>query len=103
VNIGRVEALRSAGLMKPAGVEAFRRRSEKRSRTYSYERREAAKLDPAHERIVKSNKRAWSFFESLAPSYRRRFIHWVTSAKSEEVRMRRLRRVIVSLEQGRKV
>src|SRR5262249_53969854 len=46
---------------------------------------------------------AWTFFESLAPSYRRNYIAWIMDAKKDETRERRLRESIALLEQHKKL
>lgn len=43
---------------------------------------------------LKPHPKAWKAFEALAPGSRRQFIQWFDSAKSAEVRARRLDRVI---------
>lgn len=53
--------------------------------------------------MLKSNERAWKFFNALAPSYRKMSIAWVMSAKKEDTRRRRLGVLIESSEKGRKV
>lgn len=92
-NIKRVKELRKLGLMTPAGIAAFDRRSEEKARTYSYER-ERARLEPAQEKAFRANKKAWTFFESRATSYNRAVIWWVVSGKKEETRQRRLQKLI---------
>jgi uncharacterized protein YdeI (YjbR/CyaY-like superfamily) len=89
VNIKRAKELKKQGLMFPAGIAAFEKRSEERSRIYSYERQNAA-LDPAFEKKFRANKKAWAFFNSQTPSYKRTAVWWVISAKKEETRLRRL-------------
>jgi hypothetical protein len=37
VNVAKVDRLTKAGLMRPAGTEAFERRREERTGVYSYE------------------------------------------------------------------
>ena len=92
-NIKRVKELRKLGVMTPAGLAAFDRRAEEKARTYSYER-EKARLEPAQEKTFRANKKAWTFFESRSPSYKRAVMWWVVSAKKEETRQRRLEKLI---------
>ena len=93
VNIRRAKALVSEGRMAPAGLVAFQARDEERTRQYSFERENVA-LDAAHEREFRRNRRAWKFFESQPPSYRKTALWYVKSAKREETRQRRLRELI---------
>ena len=89
VNIKKVEELEAAGRMHESGLAAFRRRSAERSGIYAYENRQT-ELDPAYEKKLRSNKKAWEFFQAQAPWYRRTSIYWVMSAKKEETREKRL-------------
>jgi len=49
VNIRRATELMEQGLMSPAGLAAFERRSEERSRIYAYEQRYSAVLAEEHQ------------------------------------------------------
>jgi len=94
VNLARVEELSRQGRMRPAGLRAFARREESNTGIYSYERRAAAELPDEFEREFRADDRAWSFFESQPPWYRRTSVYWVVSAKREETRRRRLATLI---------
>ncbi len=50
-----------------------------------------------------ANKKAQEFFDSLARSYKRNYVGWITSAKREETRKKRLTEAIRLLEQGEKL
>lgn len=93
VNIKRFEELDRMGLVHPSGRAAFEKRDEARSRIYAYENRSRG-FDAAREAAFRKSKAAWKFFESQAPWYRRTAAYWVTSAKREETRDRRLATLI---------
>ena len=93
ININKVEELRKAGLMTPAGQKAYDLRSETKSGIYSHEN-EPAKLTPAFEKQFKKEKTAWAFFQAQAPSYKKVMIHWIMSAKQEKTRLSRLEKTI---------
>lgn len=80
VNIKKIEALKKAGLMKPAGVKAFSLRKEDKSEIYSYEN-DATLLDSPYETQFRENKKAWEFFMKQAPSYRKAVMRWIMGAK----------------------
>ncbi len=103
VNIKRVGELESQGQMRPAGREAFGRRSDDKSRTYSYEQRHHLTLADDHLEKLRGNRQAWTFFEAQPPSYRRLATFWIVSAKKEETRMKRLEKLIESSASGRRV
>lgn len=102
VNIKRVRQLLAEGRMAPAGVRAFEARVSRRGGTYSYERANAT-LDPALARRFRANARAKTFFDRQPPGYRKVVLHWVTSAKKEETKARRLARVIEKSERGERI
>ena len=49
------------------------------------------------------NKKASANFNKLSTSYKRQYVGWVSSAKKEETRKRRLAEVISVLEQNKKL
>jgi uncharacterized protein YdeI (YjbR/CyaY-like superfamily) len=102
INIRKVEELTKQGLMQPAGLEAFRHRKEDKSAVYSFENQPKA-LAPRYEKRFKANKKAWKFFLSQAPSYRKVMFYFIMSAKQEVTRLRRLERVIAESEKQRRV
>jgi uncharacterized protein YdeI (YjbR/CyaY-like superfamily) len=103
INVKRMKALIDQGLVAPAGLAAFERRSDDRTAIYSYEQRRNAKLEPEQEQRLQADERARAFFESQPPSYRRAAIHWVTSAKKPETRERRLTQLIECSAAGKPV
>jgi uncharacterized protein YdeI (YjbR/CyaY-like superfamily) len=103
INIARARELIRLGRMRPAGLKAFERRTDERSAIYSYEQRKAASLEPEAERAFRTNEKAWAFFESQPPSYRRTAIYWVISAKREETRQKRLATLIRDSQNGRTI
>ena len=54
------------------------------------------------EALVK-NEKAHAFFDTLANSYKRQIVGWISSAKTEETRARRLTEVIGLLEKNQKL
>jgi uncharacterized protein YdeI (YjbR/CyaY-like superfamily) len=89
VNIRRATELAIEGRMHPAGRASFQAREVKKPGRYSLENK-AVELDPTLEKQFRANKRAWTFFQTQAPWYRRICIFWVMEAKREETRQRRL-------------
>jgi uncharacterized protein YdeI (YjbR/CyaY-like superfamily) len=93
VNVEKVARLREAGLMRPAGLEAFERRKDDKTGVYSFER-ENAVLPPEYEERLRADAAAAAYFDAKPPWYRRSAVHWVMSAKREETRERRLGQLI---------
>lgn len=93
VNIRRATELLAEGQMRPAGEAAFAARDAAADRRYSYESR-PTELDARSLAKLRANKRAWAFFQSQPPWYRRTSSFWVMEAKREETRERRLAELI---------
>jgi uncharacterized protein YdeI (YjbR/CyaY-like superfamily) len=102
-NTRRVRELEAEGLMHEAGLRAFGARDEAKTAIYSYEQRADAQLDQAQEEQFRANAEAWSFFERQAPWYRRTATYWISSAKQEATRARRLQQLINDSAAGRLV
>jgi uncharacterized protein YdeI (YjbR/CyaY-like superfamily) len=103
VNIARVAALTKEGRMQPPGLAAFEARVPEKSGVYSFEQRTAATLGDEFERRFRANAKAWAFFESQAPYYRRTATFWVVSAKQQATRERRLETLIADSAAGRRI
>ena len=103
VNVNRVAELQRQGRMRAEGLKAFAGRQAKRSGIYSYERDDHAPLSGAQEQEFRADPAAWRFFEAQPPGYRRQLTFWVTSAKQEATRAKRLRTLIDACAQGRRL
>lgn len=103
VNLTRMKELIEEGLVHPSGMAAFERRSDDRTAIYAYEQRKTARLPPEYEQQLRSNASAAEFFDSQPPWYRRTAAHWVTSAKREATRERRLAQLIEDSANGRRI
>jgi uncharacterized protein YdeI (YjbR/CyaY-like superfamily) len=103
VNIAKVEALEAAGRMTPAGRAAFERRSEDRSGIYSFEGDRADALPEPYAAVLAADEAASAYFAARPRSYRRAAVHWVTSAKREATRERRLAQLVECSAGGRDV
>ncbi len=99
INIKKMEELSANGLMQPAGLASFEKRTESKSKVYSHEKEEA-ELSQSFKKQFKTNKKAWDYFQSLAPSYRKVSAHWVMSAKQEATKLKRLDQLISDSEAG---
>jgi uncharacterized protein YdeI (YjbR/CyaY-like superfamily) len=66
---------------------------------YAYENR-PQELSTEYEKQFRANMKAWEYFQSQAPHYRRTTCGWVMSAKKEETRLRRLATLIEDSAQG---
>ena len=102
INIAKVSVLTSQKRMQAAGLAAFAKRTEAKSRLYSYEEKASGTFEPPLERLFKARKKAWAFFQQQAPYYRRLMSGWVNGAKQPETRRRRLDKLMAACESGRR-
>jgi uncharacterized protein YdeI (YjbR/CyaY-like superfamily) len=102
VNIRRVRALDADGQMRPAGLAAFAARRENRSGIYSYEQRRAELPEP-YAGMLRKSRAAWAFFEAQPPWFRKQVGWWVVSARKEETRLKRLKKLVDESARGKRV
>ncbi|MBI3046904.1 MAG: YdeI/OmpD-associated family protein [Acidobacteria bacterium] len=93
----RYAKLKAAGLLTAAGLA--RRPTGRPDRPLPSMSVAAADVEKA----LKANPKAWSHFQALAPSHRRRYLLWIGSAKQEETRQRRLREAVRLLIKGKEL
>lgn len=93
VNLRRYAELEAAGRVAEPGRAAFARFDPSKHRAYSFEARPEA-FPPELEREFRRHRDAWAFFTAQPPGYRRVAIHWVSSAKRAETRLRRLAQLV---------
>lgn len=102
VNIEKIAQLTAAGRMHPTGLAAYEKRSEKKSKIYSYEK-EPVTLDKGYEKLFRSHAGAWEFFSKQSPSYQRLCIHWIMDAKQEKTRQSRLATLVTASGAGKRI
>lgn len=97
INLKRWEELNDAGLLTPAGLAAAPTDNR-------YSPLPKVPQLPAYiAKALKVNPEAWSFFQELAPSYRRQFVGWIHLAKRPETRKKRIRESIALLAAKKKL
>jgi uncharacterized protein YdeI (YjbR/CyaY-like superfamily) len=102
VNTRRMAELEAEGRMTEAGRRVFAARDPKRANAYSFENRPRELPAEALAKLA-ANRRAAAFWERQPPGYRRVVAFWVTSAKREETRERRLQELIACSARGERV
>jgi uncharacterized protein YdeI (YjbR/CyaY-like superfamily) len=97
INRNRWEELKSVGLLTSAGLRAAPTGNTDAPRP-------SIPTLPAYiAKALKTNSKAWEFFQTLAPTYRRHFVAWIHTAKQPETRERRIRESIGLLAAGKKL
>jgi len=102
-NIDSAERLSEEGRMQPAGLEAFEARSAEKSAGASYEQVGKPELSDELQAHAEAQGDAWAFFQAQPPGYQGTMLHWVTSAKQEKTRLRRLNRILDASARGERV
>ena len=103
INIAKVAKLRAEGRMTAAGEEAYARRTDTKSRPYSYEQSISEMLTAPELRAFRREKAAWMYFDAAPPSYRKVILHWITTAKQPETRAKRLEKTIAECAAERRL
>jgi uncharacterized protein YdeI (YjbR/CyaY-like superfamily) len=98
-NVRRAEKMIREGRMTEAGLAKYRGATVRAPLAS----RAGSGLPPKFLKLLKAEPKAYSFFQKLAPSPQRLYIGWVTSAKRDETRRRRLAEMISRLAQGQKL
>ena len=97
INRRRWKELKAAGLLAPAGLGAAPTANR-------YAAHPPIPELPAYvAKAIKTNVRAWQFFQQLARTYRRDFVVWIHTAKRPETREKRIRESIALLAAGKKL
>lgn len=99
VNIRKMETLVREGRMTPAGLSVYQNRTPQKSGIYSFENKEKP-LPVEFETLFRQHEKAWDFFQSLSPTYKRTSLHWIMSAKQEATRLKRLQTIIDESAKG---
>jgi len=103
VNIDKMAQLQKEGLMQPAGLAAFNKRTEAKSKIYSHERTDEAVLPHNLEAEFKADIKAWDFFIKQAPSYKKAVIHIIITAKQEKTKRSRFDKLVAASANGERL
>ena len=101
-NRNRVEQLIKEGKMAEAGVIKIRDAKANGEWDKSIEREKDSGIPEDLSRALAGNKEALKNFEIFSQSLKKRFIWWVTEAKREETRRRRIEKVVDLAQQNEK-
>ena len=64
-------------------------------------RKRALTIPPDLSAALKKNKRALAAFEKFPPSHKREYVDWITEAKREETRTKRLAQALEWMAEGK--
>ncbi len=103
LNKERAQRMCRAGEMAPAGAKSIEVAKENGKWKESVGARTNFSMPPELNARLTRNKKAATFFASLAPSYQRQYIAWIATAKRPETKRRRLDEAIGLLNRGAKL
>jgi len=89
--------------MTQFGLTFFNERIEYEKKFINTRSSNDIKLPAELEQQVKNNEKAWHNFNKLAPSHKKQFVLWITSAKRDDTKKRRLKEAIIILAQNQKL
>jgi uncharacterized protein YdeI (YjbR/CyaY-like superfamily) len=98
-NVRRAEKMIQEGRMTEAGLVKYRGAAVRPSLAS----RLGPGLPPELLKVLKAEPKAYSFFQKLAPSFQRLYVGWVSSAKKDDTRRRRLAEMISRLAKSQKL
>ncbi len=102
-NKRRVAKLIQAGRMTEAGLAKIKEAKANGQWEKTAAREDVTLVPPELTAALAGNAQAQASFEKLAPSYRKQFIYWISTAKREETREKRIKTTIKLLAANRRL
>lgn len=93
-NIRRVERLRVAGKMTPAGEVKVRQAQESGAWEDAFRRERVDDIPPALERALREHRGAEEAYRALPVARRKQYLYWLQQAKREETRQKRIAKIV---------
>jgi len=102
-NKKRVAKMIEQGRMMDAGLAKIEDGKQSGEWDKATAREDTTNIPPELKRALAAEKIAQQNFEKLAPSHKRQFIYWITDAKRDETRARRISKTIQMLKENKKL
>lgn len=103
VNKRRVRKLIKQGRMTEAGLAKVKEAKANGQWRAATLREDTANIPADLKKALKANKQTWRKFESLASSHKKSFIYWITSAKTDVTRRKRIQETIRLVAENKKL
>ncbi|HXW95883.1 MAG TPA: YdeI/OmpD-associated family protein [Nitrososphaerales archaeon] len=100
-NSERVQELLRQGKMTRWGLDAYEKRNGEVSLLERFSKGEVA-VPAEFEAALRLNQRAWKNYQRMAPSYRRRYLLWISGAKRPETRRKRIAEAVQLIAENSK-
>jgi len=103
LNKRRVAKLIKQGRMTEAGLAKVKEAKANGQWRAAKLREDSTNIPADLRQALKANLQAWRNFERLAPSHKRQYIYWITSAKTEKTRQRRIQETVRLIAENRRL
>ena len=103
VNKRRVTKLIKQGRMTEAGLAKIKEAKANGQWRAATLREDTTNIPADLKKALKAHRQAWRNFESLAPSHKKMFMHWIASAKTETTRQRRIQETVRLIAENKKL
>ncbi len=94
INKRRVAQLIKQGKMTEAGLAKIKEAKKNGEWQKATQREDTTHIPADLKKALKANQQIGRDFESLAPSHKKLFIYWITSAKTDKTRQRRIQETV---------
>jgi len=81
------------------GLAAFEKRTGETSQLEKFKTQPIQVPEDLLE-ALKKNSKAWANFEQFTPSYRKRYLMWISSAMRSETRLRRIKEAVALISRN---
>ena len=102
-NKARVAKVIAQGLMMPIGLAKIEEAKANGEWDKASQRENTASIPADLKRALQAHKTAQRNFQAAPPSQKRMFINWVTSAKRDETRRKRIAQAVEMLQANQKI
>jgi len=102
-NKKRVARVIAQGRMTKAGLVKIKEAKKNGEWDKAAQREDVTNVPTDLRRALQANRAAQRYFDALAPSHQRQYIYWITDAKKDETRRRRIQAALRLLRENRKL
>lgn len=102
-NKKRIAKLEKLGIMSEAGIKSVQSAQETGKWDEIIDFPKLTEIHPDFETALKKHPVASEYFMSLAPSYKKHYVGWISAAKKDETRKRRIKEALDLLNKKQKL
>jgi len=102
INKEKAERMIEAGKMSPSGISAVKEAKKRCLWDSAYTNKKRDKIPQELKQAFLKEPTAWKYFNSFANTYRNMYVGWVTGAKTEETKRKRIKEIVARSAAKRK-